>query len=1455
MMQMQHSRGRSARQPAPSGNKRKHKSQARLFFLVFVALLGTFALLLPVVAGPIPANKPAAYPDWWFEKDIISTNSVVTNVPPIWPSDYRPADDFAALNQGQIKFMATNAYSEMRLRLPAATWTNAPGLALEGLVSTNLTMNAPGADPYAAVNHGQLKHLAKHFYDVLNAAGYTAGQGFAPTPWTSGAYPWSGSLVPSDHYAAANLGQAKHLFSFDLATWLALDSDNDGLPDVIERRIIDFDLTDAFVTLADVDPEHDFDLDGRSNAEEYNNGVNSTDPTLFFNGDTSQVRLQVVGGLVQNRIPNSVARMPLELHVATLDGQPIANAPVTLRANGSGYRFSTPSGAFVENLTLRTDARGLVTVNFLYPANEPLPPMIAELEGAKTTAVKPGKPQVRYCLVDLQAMAGLDAAQISYSYAARVSENSNIVGGIAELQGQGQPDRIRAFRLLGGRFEYLQGANPDHAANPTYASDISNGGVAVGYSPRAWPNLRACYWPSDATQAVLLSNGVAGENSEWTTGANRINENGQILGAAIFTRPSRQWSIIQHLDGESGVLSDETTENLYTWPAVWQSTQNSPVRLNSKTDGNDSEQSFLVNWDHDVWYDIYTYRTYANEGGTIDDHVLTSYLSEDGVAIGKSIDHDAVVLNSDGILDTFGVINPVETAVSWSPGQGAANPLPGPSLPALRNTRNVLAGTSYGTGGQPYGVIHHLGKIQSLGTATLTDINERTLPPPAPGEPPLDAFQIVGTAPDSAGQGTGCLWEYQAPSQTWLKIDANALVPQSSGYLVTSLNGINNAGMTVGMATHLATGKSRAVALVPVEIAVDANRDGAIWLASDVTNEEIDVTLPEEPYRFWLNNDDDLPHDEPPFGYSPEKVPPQNPDSDDERIKSPRDLEDCARLWIRSSEFANWFTTNSNLYLAFKWKNIQTGEPIIRIFEAAESNGGLDYLRKRATAEQQAGVGADPLALQGFHLAIRNEVGFHETKLKPTTQPSDFVLPNDRWSNFNGQTASPTKFLLFEGVAAGSGELQILIVKKDQTGAFHLAGEGPLLHLDLRNVETMYQKTHAVPVGSPESNDFPAPYSQNTVPGPPGPPYAIDAAHGLHIPETSVSFGQGHGAGYDLHAFAAPPNEEPKCVVFVHGVGMTMDYYRMYSQTFFKRLWWEGYKGRFVAFRWSSATGPTGYNDGEYRAWTYGKSLKNYIASIRSEFDVIGITAHSMGNVVAGSALQKGMLVDHFIMLAPAVPTSCFNPNAAGFQSLLDAEAERRTPDGISELGYKGFLQAAASNVTGNLVNYYNEQDYWLQTGTLPPPYNMAGDPNLVYNNRYYRPNNLNWLFPGTYDFKANPSGTWQSVMEKFGDPDRWLLEPHESMAFVSRSRTRAIGAELPTGAPVVSGKPGAKVRDMRADYGFDGRQIDHSGFFNRHLYEFHIPGPPLSGHVQSQDWLPGYQQIMHDLRIAPNNP
>lgn len=177
--------------------------------------LRTFALLgaLPtaVLAGVLPANPPPSYPGWWFARDVVLPADP-SNLEPTWPGDYPAADDYAAMNQGQLKQLATAAYDELQA-LPGGS-----GPALDALVKGWFQLDGDGnfvlqngvrvplvtanTDSFAAVSLGQLKTVAQPFYDRLIAVASVS------------AYPWASSANPADDYAMANLGQAKSLFSF-----------------------------------------------------------------------------------------------------------------------------------------------------------------------------------------------------------------------------------------------------------------------------------------------------------------------------------------------------------------------------------------------------------------------------------------------------------------------------------------------------------------------------------------------------------------------------------------------------------------------------------------------------------------------------------------------------------------------------------------------------------------------------------------------------------------------------------------------------------------------------------------------------------------------------------------------------------------------------------------------------------------------------------------------------------------------------------------------------------------------------------------------------------------------------------------------------------------------------------------------------------------------------------------
>lgn len=192
------------------------------------AMFGATAFAQP---SPVPVKKPAAYPAWWFERDVIPRLNPTDN--PSWDNDYPQPDDFAAVNQGQLRHIAKQAYYELEAQLP-----NGAGVILEDLWEDA----TQGTDDFAAINLGQLKYVAAPFYDRLIEENLVD------------AYPWAESPHAPDDYALANIGQVKYLFGFDLYALRGL------LPDWWKLRY--FDSTD-------VDPLADADHDGLTNLQEY----------------------------------------------------------------------------------------------------------------------------------------------------------------------------------------------------------------------------------------------------------------------------------------------------------------------------------------------------------------------------------------------------------------------------------------------------------------------------------------------------------------------------------------------------------------------------------------------------------------------------------------------------------------------------------------------------------------------------------------------------------------------------------------------------------------------------------------------------------------------------------------------------------------------------------------------------------------------------------------------------------------------------------------------------------------------------------------------------------------------------------------------------------------------------------------------------------------------------------
>lgn len=241
----------------------KFPRRNRHFFHFFASLRLRGSLLSLLLSATCATVLWAAPPAWWSDPQ---TKILDTANPATLEDNYAPA------NLGQLKHAAKQAKAHLDANLPGGA-----GTAITTLVTgfgSNLTAEQRDAN-YAPINLGQLKAVAKPFYDRLLSAGYDTkanliAHGY-PANWAFN-YPWNPATPAEDNYAPANIGQLKAAFSFNLS---GFDSDGDGLPDSWEvANGLDPNNSDENHN-GRADGLDDFDGDGVANGQER---ADETDP-------------------------------------------------------------------------------------------------------------------------------------------------------------------------------------------------------------------------------------------------------------------------------------------------------------------------------------------------------------------------------------------------------------------------------------------------------------------------------------------------------------------------------------------------------------------------------------------------------------------------------------------------------------------------------------------------------------------------------------------------------------------------------------------------------------------------------------------------------------------------------------------------------------------------------------------------------------------------------------------------------------------------------------------------------------------------------------------------------------------------------------------------------------------------------------------------------------------------
>ena len=533
-----------------------------------------------------------------------------------------------------------------------------------------------------------------------------------------------------------------------------------------------------------------------------------------------------------------------------------------------------------------------------------------------------------------------------------------------------------------------------------------------------------------------------------------------------------------------------------------------------------------------------------------------------------------------------------------------------------------------------------------------------------------------------------------------------------------------------------------------IKLQLDVNHDGNM----DLMWGGPDNTSPSRPFVFWLNNDCDWETTASDPGKDIEN--PYEPDCDGIAIRSPRDLEDYARLWICGIPAL----TNVGYQVTLSWTNVITGSPGIRLFTSVETNGGIGYLTDTDIAAQQSGVHGTSFG-QFYQLAAISFTPMWGS-LDSFTFPADFFTNN------------ANKYFLFEGWTKGMGELRLTITQNSQTIA------QTSVWIDLHDIHDFYEEARATNVTSNK------------------PPSSLVSQYQV------------------LNTTSGMPDETKQVIVYVHGINRPEWDAQNEAETLFKRLYWSGYHGRFARFRWPcdylppNNWWPFTFNKSEFWSYKSATALKNYLNYLKNRADLAGydldVIAHSQGGAITSEALSQGAPFDNCILTQGAVPAHCFDSSAPTLPALLAADARTPTPFSATVGGY----DQCWTNISGNIVNFFNTNDFALATGSY---FLGLKQTNWEVNQETEKPE----AFLGGPSYIFYPTSQTSVAYFLIGFGNYTVTDWQESRSMVARSLTAAIGAQGPATATAVQGIIGSSV-DLAGNFAFGNTRPEHSAQFTR---------------------------------------
>jgi len=460
----------------------------------------------------------------------------------------------------------------------------------------------------------------------------------------------------------------------------------------------------------------------------------------------------------------------------------------------------------------------------------------------------------------------------------------------------------------------------------------------------------------------------------------------------------------------------------------------------------------------------------------------------------------------------------------------------------------------------------------------------------------------------------------------------------------------------------LETGERGTCTVHVIKIQLDVNHDGVM----DLSFGGPDNTSQARPFRFWVNNDYDRAPDGAVHGEeddlassdsdadSPDTGKPA-PDSEyrrsDRNIPSLRDLEDFARLWISGITTNLYPALPAGVVAELSWGDKGSpnpNNPTIDIFGTPETDGGIGYLTNFLTGIAQTNS------------------SWYGDRLGPGDSISVVFSNSAGWQHWSRA--------IWCGVKKGSGKLTLTFSQGTNTIA------ETSTYIEVKDIKEMYERWTVgdIPQMAPTNKAY----------------LAVEDLPG----------------GAPPFQYTPPTDTNTPYILLVHDYDLSAWKKDRYAETAFKRLYWQGYEGRFGLFRWPGVQNSSRpLDDSEFNAWRSGAGLRNLLTDLHSQYPgKVYLMAHGYGAVAAGEALRlagTNYLVNTYIAMQGAVAAHAYDPSAP-----LRRPPPFTTPDFYSFYHTNNAPYFWPFGGAGAYINYFNTNDIvliddWRNTQETKPDF------------------------------------------------------------------------------------------------------------------------------------------------------